>query len=199
MLVYIEGGSDTNGKVNAEFRHAFHEIFSNAGITKPPKVIMAKAQMVGKFVRSYKKDNDALLLLDSEMNVKGDEDKTDALRRFIQNVKKRKDWDENSDEIPEDRIHFMVACMESWFIADVDTIQTYFGIGKEKIQDWQDVEIIDKDKILDTLKKIAGESPKKKYSKTRDATKLLRRTNPLVVKEKAYFCDRFLKFLINYS
>jgi len=195
MVIFIEGGSAENGKINADFRRAWSKFFQNAGITNVPKIVISGSKMIVKFSRDRRKDK--VLLLDSEESIPADREneKMKVFDKFLFNIKKRSDWcdDEN---IYDEQIHFMVACMESWFMADMETLQKYYGkfFAGEHFN-WDDVEIIARNKIMDALKKATKNTKKGTYHKTKHAPEILQNLNSNVVCSKAFFCERLFEYL----
>ena len=190
MVIYIEGGS-RDEKVNANLRRAWGKFLSNAGINNLPKIKISKAQMIKKFTSNY--ENADIILLDSEVEVRSDkEDKKAAELKFIKKIKTRRDWKEEQ-KIPNNRIHLMVACMESWLIADINTLKIFYGNGfnENAIGNINDVEIIPKNDILMKLKNASKNTKKGQYHKTHHVSNL----SAKVVCDKSYFCQRFLNHL----
>ena len=93
----------------------------------------------------------------------------------------------------------MVQCMESWFLADREALNTYFSQGfrdnglpaTERL-----LEGIPKEESLDSLKTATRDcKPKGQYHKGRHSFPLLGEIDPQKVVEKSPWAKRFIKQL----
>ncbi len=94
-------------------------------------------------------------------------------------------------------IHLMVQVMESWFLADKEILQEYFGDGFQlsRIPKNEKVEEILKADVMNGLKDATGKSRKGKYHKTKHAPDILERLDPEKVRMHAPYCDRLFRWL----
>ena len=91
----------------------------------------------------------------------------------------------------------MVQTVESWLIADPEMLAEYYGkdFRENALPKRKDVEAVDKDKVLASLKRATERTSKGKYHKTQHTPDLLERIRPEVVRQRAKHCDRLFTSL----
>jgi hypothetical protein len=89
-------------------------------------------------------------------------------------------------------VFWMVEVMESWFLADPDALNQYYGQGfaASAIGTTQDVERIPKSEVLDRLKRATRRATKGTYNKVTHAPRLLEHLNANRVQEHASNCRK---------
>jgi len=118
----------------------------------------------------------------------------DGIKRPKQHLQTRDpSWDMQS--MNEKHIHLMVQVMESWFVADPETLANFYGqnFNRNAISKNNEVEKIEKLKIETALVEATKNTTKGKYHKIQHGAKILAIINPNIVRGKALYCDRFLK------
>jgi hypothetical protein len=82
--------------------------------------------------------------------------------------------------------------LEAWFLADKDALNAYYGQGfnPNPIPGNPNVEQIAKATVVDAMEIATRNTQKGKYRKIRDASRLLERISPTVVRAKSPHCDR---------
>ena len=182
IKIYVEGGGDTRD-LRSSCREGFSEFFRKAGLEgKMPSILACGGrQQAYKSFCTALEDTDQtdfiVLLVDSEGPVKQDTS-WEYLR--MQNKNKQKSW-EQPVNAEDDNAHLMVQVMETWFLADKETLAGYFGQGfKEKaLPPNPDIENISKPDVLNRLKSATREcTPKGEYGKGRDSFKILANIDP---------------------
>jgi len=96
----------------------------------------------------------------------------------------------------EDRhCHLMVQVMEAWLIADREKLCEYYGknFREKALPSDRNVEKVDKQRLLDSLKKATRDTTKGEYHKTQHAPRLLQKVRLGEVRSRASFCDRLFK------
>ncbi len=95
-------------------------------------------------------------------------------------------------------VFWMVQIMESWFLADPESLRKYYGEGLRKnvLDGNPQIEHIPKSDVLSTLKMATRGTKKKEYHKTAHAPDLLARIDPELVKAAAPNCKRLLDALL---
>jgi len=86
--------------------------------------------------------------------------------------------------MPEEQVHLMVECMESWFLADRGRLREYYGEGfrENALPGTRSaVEDIPKGDVLAGLARAAGQTAKGAYHKTRHAFEILAGLDPTKV------------------
>ena len=150
VRVYVEGGS--SGKLESQCRKGFSEFFRKAGFSgHMPKIIAcgSRNNALKKFCTPLSQANSEeirLLLVDSE-------DPVCPSHTPWQHLSYRDQW-EQPRGTQEEHAHLMVQCMESWFLADVATLERFFGSGfkSRSIAKRDDIENIPKDDVYRQLK-----------------------------------------------
>ena len=128
-------------------------------------------------LRSPEKYDFIVLLVDSERPVAARSGPWAHLKKTPDN------WDQPSGAM-DDQVHLMVQCMEVWFLADKDTLTTYYGNGfnQNALPARQDIEKIPKDDVLNGLKNATRSCvPKGEYGKGRHAFDILAQIDPIKV------------------
>jgi hypothetical protein len=196
IRIYIEGGGDQNSTKTA-LRHGFSEFFSAIISIVREKRINWKLVACGTrrnayddFVIALRAYPNALniLLVDSESQV------SCGSWEHLAN----EGWEKPSTATDEN-VHFMSECMESWLIADVVSLETFYGSGfvGSRIPANTNVERIPKHDILNSLNRATIGTSKGMYHKTRHGFDLLAIVNPTTVKVKASYCKRLFDTLYN--
>ena len=92
----------------------------------------------------------------------------------------------------------MVQVMESWFLADKDALQAYFGQGfrMRSLPANPNVEQIPKQDVERGLERASDGTGKGRYRKGADSFGILERLDPAKVREGSDYADRFVKALL---
>ena len=140
------------------------------------------------FITALESNPDAfnVLLVDSENPV----EKAPWLH-----LKEQDGWKLN--EIHDEQCHLMVQVMESWLIADIEALKDFYGknFDESKIPDTTDVENINKDAVMSSLRVAVKKTQKGKYHKINHGPKILERVNVNSVRKAAPHCERLFKTL----
>ncbi|MEN8218298.1 MAG: DUF4276 family protein [Pseudomonadota bacterium] len=100
--------------------------------------------------------------------------------------------------VDDEHCHLMVQTMEAWLIADIETLQKFYGQGfkKNAIPKNPEVEKIDKKQLEPSLKAATRHTRKGEYHKIQHASKLLALLEVEKVRQVAPHCDRLFRILI---
>lgn len=178
-VLYIEGGGD-NRRLGAEFRQGWKEFLSNAGLPgRMPRVVRGgtRQQTFSRFITALGDSQDAtvpILLVDSEGPVA-------AAHSAWQHLRMRDHWDKPASA-GDDQAFLMVQVMETWFLADRNALQTYFGerFKANAIRQWPQLEEVPKETVFDALE-TATAGCSRPYSKGKIASELLTQIDPAYV------------------
>jgi Domain of unknown function (DUF4276) len=109
--IFVEGGSNNS---DSAARRGFSDFFKRAGIEKLPRVVICGSR--GDAIRSYRNRKGlGVLLVDSEDPV--------TASTKTQHLLDREDVDhKHKHQLAEEEIFFMIEAMESWLIADIESI-----------------------------------------------------------------------------
>ena len=195
IKIYIEGGGEKNSSLKSELRKGFSQFFEKAGLQgRLPQSIAcgSRKEAFNRFrtaLKNAKSNELPILLVDSEEPV---------TTKAWQHVKNRQGdhWDKPSTAA-EDHLHLMVQCMESWFMADRETLANYFGQGFDSnaLPRNQNIENIPKYDLFNKLKSATKNTTKGQYNKGSHSFKILERLDPSKVRKASPHAKRLLKLL----
>lgn len=199
VKIFVEGGA--RGALSARCREGFSKFFEKAGLKgKMPRVVAcgSRGQAYNDFCTALtqaKSTDIIVLLVDSEAPV------SVGHSQVWQHVQQRQgdQWQQPNGAKPE-HLHFMVECMEAWFMADKDCLKAYFGQGfdADKLPRQTDIEKITKADLYAGLKK-ATENCKTKgcYGKGDHSFEILGKIDPQKVTTASPYAERLLDHLKN--
>jgi hypothetical protein len=89
------------------------------------------------------------------------------------------EW-EKPEGVTDDQAFLMVQVMETWFIADREALELFFGAGfrRASIPAWQKLEEIPKRSVYEALDKATADCGARKYAKGRLSFDLLGNISP---------------------
>lgn len=122
VKIYVEGGGDSKA-LRALCRRGFSEFIEKAGLRgRMPSIVACGPR--GKAYDDFKiahasRDGIAVLLVDAEGPV-------NSSTGAWQHLQESDGW-KRPDGADDDQCHLMVQIMESWFLADVDTLERFYG------------------------------------------------------------------------
>ena len=196
IKVYVEGGGDSN-QLKRQCRAGFREFFDKAGLKgRMPRVIPCgpREKTYDRFctaINEGEDENFIVLLVDSEAAVAAGDSPWEHL-------KKRDKWTQPSVAV-DDSAQLMVQCMEAWFVADRQSLSTYFGedFKDAALPARDDVEAIAKDDLEPALKQATRSCSKGKgtYRKGRHSFDLLGCLEPSKVVEASPYAKRLTDVL----
>ena len=99
--------------------------------------------------------------------------------------------------VDEDHVHLMVQAMETWIIADPDTLVAYYGprFRANALPGRQDLEKEDKTTVADALDRATEQTQKGRYHKIRHAGDLLASIDPKKVQARCRHCKKLFAAL----
>ncbi|HEY9863539.1 MAG TPA: DUF4276 family protein [Candidatus Obscuribacterales bacterium] len=167
IRIYVEGGGDGK-ETKATFRQGMSQFLHRLTGRRVTCVVCGSRNAAHEnFTHGLESHPNAinLLLVDSEDFVRVSSAK--------QHLINRDQWDFLG--IDENDIHLMVQVMESWLIADIDTLANYYGQGfnRNAITRNNNVEQISKAQIESTLKRATERTQKGEYHKIKHGPKIL--------------------------
>ena len=192
ITIYVEGGGD-NSSLRAKCRKGFTEFIKRAGFQGRMPRIMAcgsRDDAYDKFKTAHENDKSCMLLVDAE-------DSIEAGDKPWQHLNKRDGWPTPSNAT-EEQCHMMVLIMESWFLADKEALQKYYGqdFRADAIPQYNNVEIVPKDDVLDKLRRATRNNKTKgSYSKGSHSFNILATLNPDKIKQASPYAKRFFEQL----
>ncbi|MCY4410563.1 MAG: DUF4276 family protein [Caldilineaceae bacterium] len=192
VTVYVEGGG--RGRLATECRRGFTEFFRNAGLAGHMPSIVACGSRNDAFDRFCVALNEAgsgeipLLLVDSESPVQ-------SRQPPWQHLASSPDRWNRPQSSREEQAHLMVQCMESWFMADAQALEIFFGAGFRLPTVRNDIEDIPKQDVLRNLETASRRSQKGAYHKGRYSFEILAQIDPEKVIQRSPFAKRLIDTL----
>lgn len=166
--IYVEGGGNSNRLIVA-CRKAFRMFFEKLNIRDTDKIKInfdiCGARSIAfknfcKGLNNTKSNQYHFLLVDSETPV------TNPIKWQHVYLREKDKW-KKPNNATEEQLHFMVECMEAWFMADKETLANYYGkeFKKDKLPQHKNIEEIAKQDLENGLIKATRDTKKGEYSK----------------------------------
>ena len=187
--VYVEGGG--RKALDRQCRRAFNAFFTKAGVS-PGKVEIeacgSRPEAYKTFSADSRKNLPTYLLVDAEGPV--------TARSTWRHLKGSDKW-ERPANATDDQCHLMVQVMESWFLADVETVESFFGKGfrRQALPQNPNIEDVPKRDVLNGLEQAAHGTGKGSYSKGKHSFEILAMLDPEKVKSASPHASRFIEAL----
>jgi hypothetical protein len=88
--------------------------------------------------------------------------------------------------------------MESWFLADVDALKSFYGkeFKESAIPKNKNVEAIEKERVEKSLKTATVKTQKGEYHKIEHGTKILELINTKKVRDAALHCQKLFEAIL---
>jgi hypothetical protein len=195
VKVYVEGGGDTN-LLKAACREGFRKFFEKfMKRGQSPKIIAcgSRNEALDKFRTALLSSpgEHIVLLVDAEAPVNPDQ-------TVWEHLKHRDGW-APPPGATDDNTHLMVQCMESWFLADPETLANYFGQGFQASALPKNplIEGIDKPTVFRTLEAATRKvKTKGAYSKGGHSFAILAQIDPNKVRRASPHAERLAVALL---
>ena len=156
--LYIEGGGDAKS-LKARFREGWNHFFEKVGVGRRVKIVRGggRKQTFDRFVTAVSEPSSRdlpILLLDSESAVQPEHSVWKHLRT-------RDNWS-RPQNARDDQAFLMVQFMETWFLADREALQRYFGarFRKKELKEWPQLEAVPKATVLTVLDRATAQCSK---------------------------------------
>lgn len=203
VKLYVEGGGDSNA-LRTACREGFTKFITKAGLSVRPRVVAcgSRRDAYDSFCTAVRNGSDAMLLVDSETPVSVDfqqEDDKSTWQPWSHLKQREGDGWKKPTGSEDNDCHLMVQIMESWFLADRDTLKTFYGLGFKDNQlppATRAIEQITKEDVYKALEN-ATENCKTKaaYGKGEHSFKLLALIDPAKVTGASHWAQRFVDAL----
>lgn len=190
VKLYVEGGGDSHSLI-IRCREAFREFLEKAGFNgRMPRIIACGGRQAAydRFKTSNDSKETSLLLIDSEEFVTSHSPWDHLANRSGDGFTK-------PANATDDHCHFMVVCMESWFLADKDALSSFFGQGfnANSLPKNTNVESISKKDIYDGLQNATRHcKTQAPYGKGKHSFDILLKIDPEKVCDASCWAKRFL-------
>ena len=191
VIIYIEGGGDNDQNLERLFRRSWATFFAAAGLKGHlPQVVRGGGRertfnLFAKAIKHPDPNRIPLLLVDSEAPVK-------VGNSVWQHLQTNDNWNRppNADD---DQAFLMVQAMETWFLADRNSLQRYFGakFKENALRQWPQLEAVPKATVFDALERATD----KGYAKGKVSFELLAKIDPALVEAACPHAKAFLNRL----
>ena len=186
----VEGGGDSK-ILRTACREGFRTFIEKAGLAgMMPRIVACggRDNAYNDFVVAHQQGN-AMLLVDAEEPVN-----EAGSWRHLNN---RDGWP-RPDGATDDQCHLMVEIMESWFLADRDALEEFYGQGyrENALPQNPQVEQITKRDVLNGLDSAARETSKRRYDKGSHGFGILAKLDPEKVRNASPHAKRFIEALL---
>ena len=199
MKLFVEGGGEKDKILKKQCRRGFREFLEKEPDLrgKMPRIVACGSRKgaYDNFKIAIENDEPALLLVDAEAPVT-------ARNQPWAHLKSRSGdkWECPSGST-NDQCHLMVQIMESWFLADPDALEEYYGqnFNRKALRQNPNIEDIPKKDVLDGLKNATRKTKKGGYSdknrKGKHSFEILERIDPEKVRKASLYAERFISAL----
>ncbi len=197
IRIYIEGGKQSKNS-NISLREGFSAFFGELKEKAREKRIKFDVVLCGNSAETYKdfligvkyhQNSFVAFLIDSDNEVS----EKDTPKSFLQKQEKSRNW--NFENVENEQCHLMVQIMESWFLADVETLKSFYGqnFKHSVIPRQPNVEKIVKLDVESSLDKATNKTSKGKYHKIKHGADLLSKIETAKIRVKAEHCNRLFE------
>ena len=185
----VEGGG--RKALNRECRKGFREFLTSAGVGQTSVQVEAcgsRGNAYKAFTADFAKGFRVLLLVDAERAV--------TAPSPWQHLQANDNWTQPAD-VADDQCHLMVEVMEAWFLTDPEALQSFYGQGfrKQVLPRDQNVEQVEKRRVLEGLERATQDTGRGRYSKGKHSFELLAKLDPAKVRHASPFADRLIRTL----
>ncbi|MEW6235210.1 MAG: DUF4276 family protein [Candidatus Omnitrophota bacterium] len=193
IKLYVEGGGDSDS-LHRLCRQSFRIFLEKAGFKgRMPRIVACGGRLAAydHFKTSNESGETSLLLIDSEDFVASDSP-------WMHLANPSGDGFTKPENATDEHCHFMVVCMESWFLADKEALISYFGQGfnETALPQNSEIEAISKKDIYDGLHKASSKcKTKAPYGKGKHSFDILLKIDPGKVCKASFWAKRFLETL----
>ena len=195
IRLYVEGGGDSK-TLKTACRKGFRSFLEKAGLTgRLPRIVAggSRRNACESFKTAHDQGNGTVLLLvDAEGPVT-------AAGSWL-HLQARDGWN-RPDGATDEQCHLMVEVMESWFLADREALEAFYGNGyrSNALPPRQNVEEIPKGDVCNGLARATRNSTKGRYHKGAHSFRILEKLDAAKVRRASPYADRFISTLSTLS
>lgn len=199
LKLFVEGGGDAKS-INSDCRQGFTKFLTKAGLTNRPRIVACGSRQTAfeAYCRALANGEAAMLLVDSEETVAAEHQPTASQPGQPWSHLARSDRWKRPDAAPDEDCHLMVQCMESWLIADRQTLREYFDqcLNDRRLPGpTRAVESIAKQDVYQALRAATSTCQKGSYDKGRHSFALLSRIHARPVVDACPWARRLVEGL----
>ena len=189
VRLFVEGGG-TSKALKTACRRGFRKFLESAGLEgQMPQIIACggRADAYGDFKTAHAAGDSAVLLVDAEGPVSAGEP-----WRHLQST----DGWARPPATTDLQCHLMVQIMESWFLADTDALNSFYGQGfrRQRLPANPNVEQVTKQDVLNGLAQATRDTRRGGYTRS-DSFQVLERLCPDRVRQASPYANRLIQAL----
>lgn len=195
VTLFVEGGG--SGKaLKTELRRGFSSLLMKSGFEgRMPRVVAcgSRNDTFDRFKIQFEGTGSAypMLLVDSE-SVVAQENRADRSSGAWRHLRTQDGWI-RPHGASDDQAQLMVACMETWLLADREALQNHFPKMTERaLPRGEGLEARSKQDVMSSLRNATKRSNRGRYDKSRDSFTLLGSVSP---DELGRFLPHFRRFI----
>ena len=186
----VEGGGDSK-VLRSQCRKGFQSFFEKAGLAgKMPSVVTcgSRGNAYRDFEAARGAGQNAILLVDAEGPV--------TAMGTWEHLKAQDNWNRPA-KATADECHLMVQVMESWFLADPEALQSFYGQGfrPQSLRANPNTEEVFKQDVFNRLDAATRATTKGRYDKGRHSYEILGRLDPSKVTKASPYAGRLIRVL----
>lgn len=193
VRIYIEGDKK-NKTSNISLREGFSVFFDVLREKARERKIKFDIILCGSSAETFRDfqfgvrshpNSFVTFLIDSDDEL----DNQDTPKSFLQKQTKSKNWEWRNVE--DEQCHLMIQIMESWLIADIETLKNYYGkdFHANSIPKNKNIEKVPKLDVENSLAKATKDTKKGVYHKVKHGAELLTKVNKEIIKLKSKHCQ----------
>jgi hypothetical protein len=201
VKLYVEGADRGSKEQKARCREGFRKLINNAGFAgRSPRIVACggRGETYKDFKTAMKGSNREypILLVDSEDPVRQPDESSDSVMAW-QHLKDRDGWEQPPNSA-NDQAQLMTTCMETWMMADHETLKDFFKncLQVSALLPVNDIENRTRYEVQDRLEHATRNCGKDRtYKKGEKSFEILGELNPAVLKEHLLHFRRFMATL----
>ena len=189
VTIYVEGGG--NSRLARECGQAFSQFIRRSGAPSTSFRVIAsgsRGDARRDFERALGQSENAMLLVDAEGPV--------SANNPWEHLRHSDSWTRPTGAQTDD-CHLMVQVMESWFLADKGSVESFYGrdFRLSALPSEKNVELVASNEVLEAFRSATRRTGKGAYHKARHAFKILALVDPVAVRDASPWARRFLDTL----
>lgn len=194
IAIYMEGGGDRTG-TRAQLRRGMEAFLRSLKQAARRKALHWKLVTCGSRDAAFRRFRNAVATEPEAVNVLLVDAEGPVTNGPHEHLRTRDRWDLSG--AAESRLHLMVQTMETWIVADPNTLRSYYGADFKaaRLPSRTNLEEEPKEQLQRRLRDATKGAQKGEYHKIRHAKDLLELIDPDVVQERCPHCKRLFREL----
>ncbi|MCG3125674.1 MAG: hypothetical protein CHACPFDD_00499 [Phycisphaerae bacterium] len=192
--MYVEGGGQSKD-LRTRCREGFHQFLKLVATSRQPKIVACGSRRDAfdrfRMALSINPSGACLLLVDSEEAV------THGVDPWQHVAQREGDRWTRPERAADEHLHFMAVCMESWLVADPESLARFFGQDSQAsaIPNNADLESLDRVTVFNALRAATRDTTKGEFTKGKLSFAALGAISVQAVRKRMSYCERFVSRL----